>query len=158
MYPMECSKCLELKTREEFVSCKRSPKGHRTYCKKCHAAHMKQYYLDNPDKYLRHKVLVANNDSLPKYQEKRRPWNRHKISEEKYDELLGKFNGMCWVCLESVATVVDHDHQCCPKSHSCGKCVRGMLCAQCNTALGLLRDNPKTILRAAQYVVQYKEQ
>src|SRR4029077_2130187 len=31
---------------------------------------------------------------------------------------------------------VDHDHNCCPGAHSCGKCIRGILCGTCNSALG----------------------
>jgi hypothetical protein len=31
---------------------------------------------------------------------------------------------------------IDHDHTCCPGERSCGKCIRGVLCMQCNTNIG----------------------
>jgi hypothetical protein len=46
---------------------------------------------------------------------------------------------------------VDHDHACCAKATSCGKCIRGLLCSACNTALGMLRDDPRRISGLALY-------
>lgn len=50
---------------------------------------------------------------------------------------------------------VDHDHSCCPRtpggSRSCGKCVRGWLCRNCNVALGLLYEDSARIHGLAAY-------
>ena len=47
---------------------------------------------------------------------------------------------------------IDHDHACCPSRKSCGKCIRGILCARCNQALGLLQDSIATLTRLARYL------
>jgi hypothetical protein len=51
----------------------------------------------------------------------------------------------------------DHDHHCCPgqpkqRAKTCGKCIRGLLCFRCNTALGyieLYRDRADVYLARA---------
>ena len=48
--------------------------------------------------------------------------------------------------------VVDHDHRCCPGAHSCGSCLRGLLCPSCNSAAGMLRDDPSLALKLADYL------
>ncbi|TDC35689.1 hypothetical protein E1211_15265 [Micromonospora sp. 15K316] len=54
--------------------------------------------------------------------------------------------------------VVDHDHDCCPAStHSCGQCVRGLICHSCNIAAGLVRDDPKIAQALASYLDRSRE-
>lgn len=49
---------------------------------------------------------------------------------------------------------VDHDHSCCPGARSCGKCIRGILCNNCNRALGILGDH--NIQNALSYITKYQ--
>lgn len=78
---------------------------------------------------------------------------RYKMTEEEFSALAEAQNGRCAICrTESPGSLgvwsIDHDHSCCPGKITCGKCVRGLLCTGCNTALGRLQDNIE-ILRAA---------
>lgn len=55
-----------------------------------------------------------------------------------------------------VLLVVDHDHSCCPVgTHSCGRCVRGLICRDCNTAAGLLADQPERAHALGEYLAAW---
>lgn len=63
----------------------------------------------------------------------------------------------CDICGERTEKLhVDHDHSCCParggSTRICGKCVRGFLCGPCNRALGMMKDDPSRLRRAADYL------
>jgi hypothetical protein len=66
--------------------------------------------------------------------------------------------GSCEVCGEA-ATRVDHDHACCPRdvTRTCGNCVRGFLCNDCNTGLGMFKDNPRRLHFAAEYLQRVQQ-
>jgi hypothetical protein len=55
------------------------------------------------------------------------------------------------------AWAVDHDHACCPGQGSCGRCVRGILCQSCNTALGMVDDSEARLLELAQYIKRWRD-
>lgn len=85
------------------------------------------------------------------------------IAPEQYDALLKKQKGTCAVCGTTEAGrnqygpgsfAVDHDRACCPGRRSCGECVRGLLCHNCNRAEGLLRGNAKAL---ATYLERFAE-
>lgn len=69
------------------------------------------------------------------------------ISVEEHQYLLEKQGHVCCICggqNKSKSLDIDHDHK-------TGK-VRGLLCGKCNTAIGLLQDNPYIVLKAYDYL------
>lgn len=79
------------------------------------------------------------------------------LTLDDYGAMLAEQNGACAICLREPEPgawlCVDHDHACCPqKGKSCGKCVRGLTCANCNTAMGMMRDDPEVLRAAANYL------
>lgn len=87
-------------------------------------------------------------------------WYDHNISLEDYTRMLESQGRACAICRTTQVPIkgwfyVDHDHRCCPtKARSCGKCIRGLLCNNCNTGLGYFADNPEAMRRAAEYVTK----
>lgn len=61
--------------------------------------------------------------------------NRHKIHPE---DIPGLYLSGCNnpSCASDVKLSIDHDHNCCPGANSCGRCIRGVLCQDCNHLLG----------------------
>ena len=75
------------------------------------------------------------------------------ITREEYEQFFKDQNGVCAICKkpetatrrETVkALAVDH-------CHKTGR-VRGLLCSDCNTGIGKLKDDPEIIRMAAKYL------
>ena len=68
---------------------------------------------------------------------------RFKLTEDQYNDLMSNEN--CKTCGEKMGKkCIDH-------CHSTNK-IRGVLCNNCNTALGLVKDNRQTLQNMLQYL------
>lgn len=74
---------------------------------------------------------------------------KYGITKQAYDEMEHQQGYKCAACRENRPLVIDHDHR-------TGR-VRGLLCRQCNVALGLLKENVDT-LYALIALVLYREE
>lgn len=83
---------------------------------------------------------------------------RYNLSNEHLLELYQ--NNVCDVCgnppEHNKNLHIDHDHSCCPGTKSCGKCVRGLLCARCNLGLGRFEDDVKLLYALTNYLNRTK--
>lgn len=61
-----------------------------------------------------------------------------------YDQMEREQNGCCKICGKQVKLHVDHDHV--------TGTVRGLLCHQCNTVLGLVGESRMTLRKMATYL------
>lgn len=143
--------------------------GKSTECKSCHSSRKKAEYAANPELF-KDRVRSYQSANPDKVRESRRKSNgtpraaarsrranlsKHHMTEEQWAELFIAQGESCALCASSEPGrfwCVDHDHDCCPGEHSCGQCIRGILCWHCNVGLGHFRDNPATLLAAANYV------
>ena len=79
--------------------------------------------------------------------------SHHGITREMFDDMIVSQSGLCKICLaQLIRPSVDHNHECCEGTYSCGYCIRGLICRKCNSAIGLAGDSSETLTRMAQYI------
>jgi hypothetical protein len=90
---------------------------------------------------------LATGRITPEKRRQTRMLAQYGITAEDYERMLVSQCGVCWICGTDPGEKplrVDHCHD---KGH-----VRGLLCDNCNLALGLFKDNPDLLRRAADYL------
>lgn len=68
----------------------------------------------------------------------------HGLTGDDVRRMIAEQVGVCPICLSAMPVHVDHDH-------ATGR-VRAVLCFNCNAALGMFKDRPDALRRAASYV------
>ena len=135
-----CGKCKTTKPSTDFYASHTLCSGLQSICKSCNTKIHRQWRTKNRSKSrfyaLKHRLL-----------------QRYNMSLEEYQALLDKHNHVCAICGQPERTSyngipklmsVDHDH-------TTGK-IRGILCNNCNRALGLIGDNPEFFQKALAYL------
>lgn len=136
-----CYKCDTHKPYSEFHKASQRADGYNSRCKECQYAYNKQRYDKDPEAFKLKRIKA-----------------RYGIEPEQYYELVK--NG-CEVCGSHKLLHIDHDHSCCGYTEgsrdviTCGKCIRGVLCKDCNTAEGLLHSNPDITRKLAEYMEKH---
>lgn len=126
--------------------------GHRLVCIECIRKQQKKRYSKNAQK-MRAKQREYNL-AHPEISRKINLKKKYGITQEHYNLMFEQQGGVCLVCgkpetatyKESVKCLaVDHNHQI--------NKIRGLLCQRCNTALGLLNENPVVIKSLLEYII-----
>lgn len=125
----------------------------KAYDKAYRAAHLEKRNAYNKTYYYAHReerkvwgraYYYAHREEKSHYHRRR----KHGISQAEFAVLLEKQGHRCAICYTnefgSRGPIIDHDH-------STGK-IRGILCTNCNTALGLIKDSSVRLRKAAEYL------
>jgi hypothetical protein len=122
----QCRKCEIIKPRTEFAS---NGGNKISYCRECYKS-------------------VGLTHNLSKYG----------LTVDQYIDMFEAQDGKCYICKKDEPShtkkrlSVDHDHSCCGQGRGCNKCVRMLLCSQCNMALGAVKDNIKVLKSMIKYL------
>lgn len=159
-----CKLCKTVKNISEFYSDKSRRGGLEYRCKECSKRLSCEWdMLNKPKADARKKRWLARAKKIgPKLRQKRNydVSKKYSLSASQMDSMLIDQCGLCACCSIQMRSVnephIDHDHSCCDSKKSCGKCVRGLLCASCNHMLGNAKDSIETLQNAINYLKKYR--
>ena len=136
---LTCRRCLVDKPEESFSKKTKSKRGYSYICKDCHNEYNRtQWYKKNADKQKASSLTWKRANRIKVLATK------YKCEEELLQELFEKTGGQCTICKSEDNLVVDHCHT--------TQDVRGLICGNCNKALGFVKDNPEVLRNMINYL------
>jgi hypothetical protein len=139
----KCTKCGEDKDSCEF---RMRGNGLFSWCKKCESISNNARYTPKERK----PKIVKSVEEVKLEAKKRMLKYRYGITLEEYEGMYYNQNGKCAICKKdyqlggSKGLFVDHDHETME--------VRGLLCRNCNSAIGQLRECKHILTEAIKYL------
>ncbi len=126
----------------------------RTHCSRGHDLNISRKFHPNGDAYCSECKLTRQKIYREKYPDRTKGYyktsNRRKnygIEPEEYKKLLDDSKNLCMICKSNSNKKSLHIDHC----HKTG-IVRGLLCHNCNTAIGLFKENIENMFKAIEYL------
>ena len=148
----QCTKCNQIKELDSFGIVKRSPNKRKSWCTICAGLASTKWQKNHKEQNnaTRRTRLKAN----PEKEQSSRLVRRYGITLDQKKKMLDNQGYKCPLCQrhENVlarSLMVDH-------CHTTGK-VRELLCFNCNSALGHLKEDIETAKRLVEYIIKHKE-
>ncbi|WP_363320157.1 endonuclease VII domain-containing protein [Thiothrix sp.] len=144
-----CGKCGQSKPETDFYKRRDTKDGLQVCCKQCARDYRETHTVKESNRLSDHK-----RHKTPKGLVERRDqylWRRYALTYEKEQAMLEEQGYKCAICDTDVSAKrhrVDHCHT--------TKLVRGILCDGCNVGLGRFKDNPETLMAAADYILRFR--
>ena len=159
-----CIHCHQEKPLSEYNGNSANKKDKlQNLCRDCEKIRRRKQYLKDdsiPDRVAKRRK--RNNIWSRANQQERNLRYNYGITVEERNLLLDRQGGGCAICgkpaivsldSNSIGLEVDHDHD---AEERDGKIhIRGLLCGNCNTGIGLAMNNPLTLEAGADYVEKY---
>lgn len=171
--PKTCSLCGICKHPSEFSSSYSARDGLQSRCRSCQLDYVRKKQSENRKRNARNPSVPENKkcgrcrivkpgtqfhrnrttkDGLNGFCKRCQLFverlRKYGITKEQYEQLIAKQNGRCAICgeqeTERSVLCIDHCHD---NGH-----IRGLLCDNCNTAIGMMKNDPRRCVSAARYL------
>lgn len=166
--PKKCVTCGEFKPLSEFTFHNRKKGQHRNRCHECEKEGIRQYHKSPQGKEKRKEWVGENKERIeayfdlykkdPRYKENMKRYSRKSvlktfgITHEDYDRMFREQKGVCAICGNNKPDASGRrKNLCVDHCHTTGR-IRGLLCHSCNVTIGLMKESPLLLRKAAEYL------
>lgn len=143
-----CSNCSKEKEVINYYKSKHTKDGLYSYCKECARLKRRSSRSFNPERA--REVRYAWNKKNPTKVKESSLRCAYGMTLFEYEELNKKQNSLCAICFKTndgKPLFVDHDH-------TTNK-IRELLCSQCNSAIGLMKEDILILKSAITYLEKH---
>lgn len=142
-------KCKKCNIEKPFAEFHISGGYLKSTCKDCANAYTRAHY--NPEREKGYRKKYQADGRRQKTRRRHELKTRYGLTPEDYQALLDRQGGGCAICGKTDGTNGTQKHLPVDHHHGTGA-VRGILCKNCNQGIGLFKEDPSRLRKAADYL------